>query len=65
MVSAAAWRHRAHVTVHAPAADVVARINPAVYVVTAVDESTCTLDTGADTIESLAVHIGLLGLDSR
>lgn len=62
-VSAAAWRHRAHVTVHAPASTVVARINPAVGVVTAIDESTCTLDTGADTIESLAVHIGLLNLD--
>ena len=62
-VSAAAWRHRAHVTVHAPAQEVVARTNPAVGVVTALDESTCALDTGADTIESLAVHIGLLGLD--
>ncbi len=62
-VSAAAWRYRAHVTVHAPAPEVVARINPAVGVVTAIDESTCALDTGADTIESLAVHIGLLGLD--
>ncbi len=62
-VSAAAWRHRAHVTVHAPASTVVARINPAVGVVTAIDESTCTLDTVADTIESLAVHIGLLNLD--
>lgn len=62
-VSAAAWRHRAHVTVHAAATDVVARINPAVGVVTAIDDTTCTLDTGADTIESLAVHIGLLGYD--
>lgn len=62
-VSAAAWRYRAHVTVHAPASTVVARINPAVGVVTAIDESSCTLDTGADTIESLAVHIGLLNLD--
>jgi predicted DNA-binding transcriptional regulator YafY len=60
-VSAAAWRHRATFTVQAPAADVVASINPAVGVVTAIDESTCVLDTGADTIESLAVHIGLLG----
>ena len=62
-VSAAAWRHRARVTVHAPATDVVARVNPAVGVVTAVDEKTCVLETGADSIESLAVHIGLLGYD--
>jgi predicted DNA-binding transcriptional regulator YafY len=62
-VSAAAWRHRAQVTVHAPATDVVTRVNPAVGMVTAVDDATCVLDTGADTIESLAVHIGLLGYD--
>lgn len=62
-VSAAAWRYRARVTVHAPAAEVVARINPAVGVVTAVDEASCVLDTGADTVESLAVHLGLLGCD--
>lgn len=62
-VSAAAWRHRARVTVHASAAEVVDRINPAVGVVTAVDDRTCVLETGSDTIESLAVHLGLLGRD--
>ena len=62
-VSAAAWRYRARVTVHAPAAVVVARINPAVGTVEAVDDATCILDTGADTVESLAVHLGLLGVD--
>jgi predicted DNA-binding transcriptional regulator YafY len=62
-VSAAAWRYRARVTVHAPAAVVVARINPAVGTVEAVDDATCVLDTGADTVESLAVHLGLLGVD--
>jgi predicted DNA-binding transcriptional regulator YafY len=62
-VSAAAWRHHARVTVHAPAAAVVERINPAVGMVTAVDDETCVLETGADTIDSLAVHLGLLGYD--
>jgi predicted DNA-binding transcriptional regulator YafY len=62
-VSAAAWRHRADVTVHAPAAAVIDRINPAVGVVTAIDDETCLLSTGADTIESMAVHLGLLGYD--
>jgi predicted DNA-binding transcriptional regulator YafY len=62
-VSRAAWRYRARVTVHAPAAEIADRINPAVGVVTAVDDDTCVLDTGADTIDSLAVHLGLLGRD--
>ncbi|WP_414636554.1 helix-turn-helix transcriptional regulator [Actinophytocola sp.] len=61
--SAAAWRYRARVTVRAAAASVVERINPAVGAVTALDEGTCVLETGADTIDSLAVHLGLLGFD--
>ncbi|HBF82518.1 MAG TPA: DNA-binding transcriptional regulator [Streptomyces sp.] len=62
-VSAAAWRHRARVTVHAPAAAVLERVNPAVGVVEAVDEETCVLVTGADTLDSLAVRLGMLGYD--
>jgi predicted DNA-binding transcriptional regulator YafY len=62
-VSAAAWRHHARVTVRAPAAAVVERINPAVGVVTAIDDRTCVLETGSDSIDSLAVHLGLLGFD--
>ncbi|MFI0355281.1 helix-turn-helix transcriptional regulator [Actinomadura sp. 9N407] len=62
-VSAAAWRHRATVTVHAPAARVTAHINPAVGTVEALDEETCILHTGADTLEALAVHLGLLNED--
>ncbi|MEV6260331.1 YafY family protein [Streptomyces sp. NPDC051784] len=61
--SAAAWRHRARVTVHAPAETVLERINPAVGTVETVDAGTCVLDTGADSLESLGVHLGMLGLD--
>ncbi len=62
-VSAAAWRYRARITVHAPAEVVSERINPAVGTVEPVDEHTCVLDTGADAIETIAVYIGLLGID--
>ncbi|MEU0509199.1 YafY family protein [Amycolatopsis sp. NPDC006125] len=62
-VSAAAWRHRAEVTVHAPAEVVRERINPAVGTVEAIDATTCVLHTGADTVQSIAVHLGLLDLD--
>ncbi|WP_037307883.1 helix-turn-helix transcriptional regulator [Amycolatopsis orientalis] len=64
-VSSAAWRYRAKVTVHAPAEEVTARINPAVGTVEAVDESTCLLHTGADSVETLAVHLGLLNAPFR
>ncbi|MFC8224536.1 helix-turn-helix transcriptional regulator [Streptomyces sp. NPDC057287] len=62
-VSAAAWRHRARVTVHAPAAAVLEHVNPAVGTVEPVDAETCVLETGADSLDSLAVHLGLLGSD--
>ena len=62
-VSAAAWRYRARVTVHAPAEVVADRISPAVGTVERIDEHTCILQTGADTVETLAVYLGLLGED--
>lgn len=62
-MSAAAWRYRARVSVAAPAETVAGRISPAVGVVEAVDAESCVLDTGADTLETLAVHLGMLGLD--
>jgi predicted DNA-binding transcriptional regulator YafY len=62
-VSSAGWRYRARVTVHAPAETIAARINPAVGVLEPLDEGTCILDTGADTVEILAVYLGLLGAD--
>jgi predicted DNA-binding transcriptional regulator YafY len=61
--SSAAWRYRARVRVHAPAMRIAERINPAVGTVEAIDEHTCVLDTGADTVETLAVYLGLLGAD--
>ncbi|MER7459861.1 WYL domain-containing protein [Micromonospora sp. NPDC126480] len=62
-VSSAGWRVRARVTVHAPAELVSARINPAVGTVEAVDAQTCVLHTGADRPETIAVWLGLLGVD--
>lgn len=62
-VSSAAWRYRARVLVHASAEVVSARISPAVGVVEAVDDASCVLHTGSDSIESLAVHLGLLNVD--
>jgi predicted DNA-binding transcriptional regulator YafY len=62
-VSAAAWRYHARVTVHAPASAVAERINPAVGTVSALDDGTCLLVTGADSVDTLAVYLSLLGAD--
>jgi predicted DNA-binding transcriptional regulator YafY len=62
-VSSSGFRFQARVTVHAPAAVVAARINPAVGTVEPIDEHSCVLVTGADSVETVAVYIGLLDLD--
>ena len=51
------------IAVDAPAEEVLARINPTVGVVEAVDDDTCVLVTGGDSVEIIAVYIGMLGLD--
>lgn len=61
--SQAGFRFRARITVHAPAAVVSARINPAVGVVEVVDEQSCVLVTGADSVDTVAVYLGLLDVD--
>jgi predicted DNA-binding transcriptional regulator YafY len=64
-VAATGWKVHARITVLAPATDVLARINAAVGVVEPLDDKTCVLVTGADSLETIAVYIGMLGLDFR
>ena len=51
------------IRVHAPAEEVLARINPAVGTVEAVSDTESVLVTGGDSVEVVAVWIGMLGLD--
>ncbi len=62
-VAATGWAVHARITVHAPAAEVLSRINPTVGVVEDVDATTSVLVTGADSLEVVAVYVGMLGLD--
>ncbi|MCF7553377.1 YafY family protein [Pseudonocardia sp. WMMC193] len=62
-VASTGWAVHARITVHAPAAVVLARINPAVGLVEQRDDETSVLVTGADSVETIAVYVGLLGLD--
>ena len=57
------WAVHARIAVDAPADQVLARINPTVGVVEAIDDAHCVLVTGADSFETVAVWIGMLGLD--
>jgi predicted DNA-binding transcriptional regulator YafY len=64
-VASTGWNVHASIRVLAPADEVLARINPAVGVVEALDDGTCMLVTGADSYEVMAVYIGMLGMDFR
>ena len=62
-VAFSGWHVHARIAVDAPAEDVLARINPTVGVVESVDADHCVLVTGGDSVEIIAVYIGMLGLD--
>ncbi|MCC7371270.1 MAG: HTH domain-containing protein, partial [Chloroflexi bacterium] len=60
-VARTGWAVHVRIQVHAPAGDVLARINPAVGTVEAVSETESILVTGGDSVEVVAVWIGMLG----
>ncbi len=62
-VAFSGWLVHTRIAVDAPAEDVLARINPTVGVVESVDADHCVLVTGGDSVEIIAVYIGMLGLD--
>ncbi|WP_330228639.1 WYL domain-containing protein [Nocardia sp. NBC_00508] len=64
-IATTGWKVHARVTVLAPADVVIARINPAVGVVEAVDADTCVLYTGADALETIAIYLSMLMMDFR
>ena len=62
-VSSAGWRHTARIVVHAPAAAVTEKINPAVGLVEPIDEHRCVLVTGAGSLDTIVLYVGLLDMD--
>jgi predicted DNA-binding transcriptional regulator YafY len=62
-VPPAARRYMARVTVLAPAAAIADRIGPWVGTLEPIDGSTSVLETGADDLDILAVHLGMLNVD--
>ena len=62
-VSAAPYPHRARVVVHAPYEGVRAKIPPSAGLLEAIDAHSCRFHVGASSLESMAVWLGLLGVD--
>jgi predicted DNA-binding transcriptional regulator YafY len=61
-ISSGPYRWRARVLLDAPAAAVAARVPPAVAVVEAIGERRCLLTSGSDSLDSIALHLALLGV---
>lgn len=62
-IAMSGWNVHARLRIAAPAESVLARINPAVGVVEAVSEGASVLVTGADSLDTVAAYIGMLGMD--
>ncbi|MFQ6173408.1 helix-turn-helix transcriptional regulator [Oryzobacter sp. R7] len=62
-VAITGWTVRARLHVHAPAADVLARIHHAVGVVEPRGSDSCVLSTGADSLDTVAAYVGMLRFD--
>jgi predicted DNA-binding transcriptional regulator YafY len=61
--ASASYRHQAHVTLHASAAEVAARYPTTWGTLEPIDERTCSYRTSDDSLDWLAVRIGGLGVD--
>ena len=57
------WNVHARLLIDAPAQTVLDRINPTVGVVEAITPTTSVLATGADSLDTIAAYIGMLGMD--
>lgn len=62
-VAVSGWQVHARLRVEAPAQAVLDRIHPAVGMVEAVTDTTAVLVTGADSLDTIAAYIGMLGMD--
>jgi predicted DNA-binding transcriptional regulator YafY len=60
---ASAWQFRARIVVHASAEVVSERIGRWVGTVEAIDDRTCILEAGANSVETMAVYLGMLDAD--
>jgi len=62
-ISSAPYRYQARILFRAPAAAVAPRTSPAAGRLEAVDEHTCVLHTGSNSLDELALYVALKGFD--
>ncbi|MER5420108.1 helix-turn-helix transcriptional regulator [Streptosporangium roseum] len=59
-VGSKAWKHQARVRLHAPVEMLAERLTPAAGLLQSVDEHSCVLETGGDSLHELAAFLGSL-----
>jgi predicted DNA-binding transcriptional regulator YafY len=64
-ISTSPYRYQATVELDAPVEQIAAKVPPSVAVLEAIDERTTRMTTGADDLDSIAFHIGMLDVDFR
>jgi len=57
------YPYRARVTLQAPVDALAKRVPPSAGMLEAIDERSCTLHTGAHSLEGITIHLSLLGVD--
>jgi predicted DNA-binding transcriptional regulator YafY len=62
-VSTARHRYQARITLHVPLAVAAEKVPPTSGLLESLDEHSCLLHTGSDSLDGLAVHVGVLGFD--
>jgi predicted DNA-binding transcriptional regulator YafY len=62
-LSSGRYRHQGRFRMHAPAATVADRVTPETGLVEAIDDRTCILHSGSNSLDALAVHVAVLGFD--
>ncbi len=62
-ISTDTYRYHCQFTVRAPAHIIADRIGPTIGVITPLDEGSCELITGSDSLDEVALYVGLLGHD--
>jgi predicted DNA-binding transcriptional regulator YafY len=62
-ISSAPYRYQARILIHAPVAAVAGRSSPAAGRLEAVDEHSCVLHTGSNSLDELALYVAVKGFD--
>jgi predicted DNA-binding transcriptional regulator YafY len=62
-ITTGVYRYQARITLHGPAEAVAQRITPTIGTIEAIDGQTCTLRTGANSLDDLAAWVAVIGFD--